>query len=145
MMTDLKFFIAAPMSSFNDSELYVRCRKGVLSLITALRDKNYIVFSELERFRDLKDYDEPASAVMEDLKKIAEYDVFVLFHPVKMQTSSLIELGYALAHNKRIFIISKKENLPYLALGLPVVFNNVFIFSVEELTDVIIQEIISYF
>ncbi len=142
MMTDLKVFIAAPISGFNDNNLYLQYRKGVLSLIDSLRNSNYIVFSELEKFNDLGGYDDPASAATEDLKKIAESDIFILFHPFRMQTSSFIELGYALAHNKKIVIISKENDLPFLALGLPKALNNVSIISIEELNSKAIQTII---
>lgn len=37
---------------------------------------------------------------------------------MRMQTSSLIELGYACALKKKLLIVGKKEDLPYLVHGL---------------------------
>jgi nucleoside 2-deoxyribosyltransferase len=80
--------------------------------------KSYSVYPKLENVNDVETYDSPEQSVKKDFKAIEDSDVFILLHPKKMQASSFIELGYAYALDKKILIVSEKENLPYIALGL---------------------------
>lgn len=54
---------------------------------------------------------------------------------MNMQTSTFIELGYAVAKGKNIIIIiiGEKDMLPYLALGLSKYSSNIKIISSSEL------------
>ena len=70
MMINLNIFIAAPISGFNDNVLYIKYRENVISLISILRQKKYVVFSELEKINNLVVYDNPEAAILEDFKKI---------------------------------------------------------------------------
>lgn len=63
-------------------------------------------------------YDSPDKSIQEDFDSIKNNDVFLFLHPLKMQFSSLIELGYAIALGKKIVIVDRKSNLPYLAVGI---------------------------
>jgi nucleoside 2-deoxyribosyltransferase len=113
----MKIFLAAPISGFNNINEYKDYRNRVILLIEELR-KYFCVYSELEKVDNIETYDSPEQSVKKDFQAIEDSDVFLLLHPQKMQTSSFIELGYAYALNKKILIVSKKENLPYMALGL---------------------------
>ena len=41
----------------------------------------------------------------------------MLLHPARMQTSSLVEFGYACAFNKKKLVVAKKLDLPFLIIG----------------------------
>lgn len=127
----MKIFLAAPISGFDTAHEYTKFHQEVISLISELR-KDFSVFSELERIESAENYDSPEQSVKEDLRLINGADMFVLLHPKKMQTSSLIELGYAYALKKNILIVSDKKNLPYMALGLKNSNNEVEILSPED-------------
>ncbi len=116
-MDKLKIFLAAPISGFQDECKYVTYRKNVLMLISLLLDK-YDVRSEIQNISEVKTYDTPEESLKKDFNEIEKSDIFLLLHPMRMQTSSLIELGYACALKKKLLIVGKKEDLPYLVHGL---------------------------
>lgn len=136
-----KIFIATPISAFKSKEEYAGYRKIVLELIKQLKP-NYEVYSEIELIRDDYDYESPEQAAVKDLDQIDESDIFIIHHPKRLQTSTFIELGYALALKKKIIIISSLSDLPYLANGI-IEFENVYYLKSHEITKNIIQQLIS--
>ena len=136
-----KIFFATPISAFDSKKEYAEYRKIVLELIDILKS-NYEVYSEIELINNDYDYDSPAKAAVNDLNKISDSDFFIIHHPKRLQTSTFIELGYALALKKIIIIISSSSDLPYLANDI-VEFENVFYLKSQEITKDIIQQIIS--
>lgn len=112
-----RVFLATPISGFQSEQEYSAYRKRVLQLIVALSAK-YDITSELQSVCDVDSYDTPEESVQKDFKEIKMSDIFLLLHPTRMQTSSLIELGYACALKKKLVIVGKKADLPYLVHGL---------------------------
>ncbi|WP_342755907.1 hypothetical protein [Kineothrix sedimenti] len=142
MMSKLKIFLSAPISAFNDEKKYEDYRNLLFRLIIFLRE-NYDVYSEIEQISGLSCYDEPGKSAMQDFQRILESNIFMLHHPARMQTSALIELGYAFAEGKKIILIGEPKNLPYLALGLAASSSMVRIVSSSELNNQILEEIMS--
>lgn len=137
-----KVFLSAPISSFEENTRYNEFREFILKLVVSLRHIGLEVYSEVELISSYDDFDSPTESVEVDFSMIRLSDIFLLVHPCKMQTSSLIELGYAYALNKKIIIIANKIDLPYMALGL----EGIKIIDVAEmdesaLTDIIDQTI----
>lgn len=91
-MNKLKIFIATPISGFQNDDQYILYRKNVLQLINLLSN-NYEVYCELQKILDVVSYDTPQDSLKMDFKAIEESDIFILLHPMRIQTSSLIELG----------------------------------------------------
>lgn len=116
-MNKIKVFLAAPISGFKNQLQYKETRKNLLNFIDALNE-NFELYSEILNIGSLDSYDEPGQSTLNDFGKISEADVFIIYHPMNMQTSTLIELGYAVAKHKKIIIIAEPVVLPYLALGL---------------------------
>lgn len=141
-MNKLKIFLAAPISAFEDELHYKKSRIELLNLIKSLSE-NFQVYSEIINIQYLDSYDEPGKSVVKDFKEIIESDVFMLYHPMRMQTSTLIELGYAVAKEKKIIIISQPDILPYLALGLLKYDSDIRIVSSSELNMDVIAQIVS--
>lgn len=127
-------FISTPISGFSDKSEYYNYREIVLKLISKLRE-SYSVCSEVEQIAGLETYDSPGKSVTEDFESIRNNDVFLFLHPSKMQTSSLIELGYAIALDKKIVIVGRKEDLPYLAVGLESFSNKTVIIDISISSD----------
>ena len=111
-------FIAAPISGFDDKNEYKKYKTMIINLARDLRNNGFSVCTELEKTSGLGAYDAPDKSVDEDFQSICANDLFLMIHPRKMQTSSLIELGYALGQRKKIIIVANKEELPFLAKGL---------------------------
>lgn len=131
----IKVFIAAPISGFRDPSEYRQFRTGVLRMIEKLRENSIEVFSEIENIRALNDYDSPGESAKADFARIRDADIFLMVHLHRIQTSTLIELGYAFAINKRIIIVGPEHALPYLVMGLPAISSDcdiVFSSSIDE-------------
>ena len=137
----MKIFLSTPISAFGTNHDYNEYRQQVLNFISVLRERN-IVYSEIEGICELNYYDKPSIALSKDLNIIDESEVFVIHHPFRMQTSTLIELGYAVALNKRIIIVGNRKDLPYLALGLPEKTSNAFIIDTSSLSAQTAEEIL---
>lgn len=141
-MSKKKIFLAAPISGFFDDGEYQEYREKVLKLIFFLRENSFEVYSEVECVSGKSSYDSPEKSVREDFKKIGDSDIFLLLHPKKVQTSALIELGYACAKEKTIVIVGSKSILPYLALGLPSTCTDVSIVETLDLDKKTLSKIV---
>ena len=140
-----KVFIAAPISGYNNKSEYKLFRQFILLLIKELRLVGFVVCSEVEQISREDNYDSPTKSVNEDFSNIHSSDIFLMLHPKIMQTSTLIELGYACADHKTVVLVGKTDNFPYLAKGLvdseiPTRFVKLEIFNkkgVNEIVEVI--------
>lgn len=137
----MKIFFSTPISAFRVNQDYIEYRQHALNFISLLRERN-TVYSEIEEISELNYYDNPSDALSKDLDIIEKSEVFVIHHPFRMQTSTLIELGYAIALNKRIIIIGNRKDLPYLALGLPEKKSNASIINASSLTVQTAEEVL---
>ncbi len=142
-MNRKEIFLATPISGFSDESEYQNYRTKVLNFIEYLRDNSFDVYSQIERVTCKSNYDAPELSTNEDLKKIDDSNIFLLLHPKKMQTSTLIELGYAYAKKKIIIIISPSSALPYLAFGLPSSNTNIRIINSSDLDIETFSHVIS--
>ena len=140
-MNKLKIFIATPISGFQDENEYTRYRKSVLLLIASLVD-NFEVYCELQKVSDTKSYDAPQDSVKKDFSAIEEANLFILLHPIRIQSSSLIEMGYACALKKKLIIVGLQENLPYLVNGLVEPEYHSIVINSSEINKEIIDKII---
>lgn len=140
MMNKTKIFLAAPISGFKDEAQYKKNRENLFDLINYLASK-FQVYSEIANINSIAACDTPEESAIKDLGKINESDIFIIYHPMNMQTSTLIELGYAVAKQKKIIIIAKPETLPYLALGLPQYSSNIELISFSNMNAEVIKRV----
>lgn len=138
-MNRTTIFLAAPISGFQSDGEYSKYRQCLLALINRL-SKSYEVYSELTSIDSSEQYDTPEESAKIDFYRIQQSDVFLMYHPMRMQSSTLIELGYAVALKKKIIIISNTSNLPYLATGLHAVTSAVEVIASSQITDQVIEE-----
>lgn len=139
-MSEIKIFLAAPISAFKNEQEYKANREKILALINKL-SVSFCVCSEISNIGSFSSYDDPGESALKDFKEIDEADVFIMYHPIKMQTSTLIELGYAVAKEKKIIMIAKPHTLPYLASGLDRFRADIKIISAAELDDAVAVQI----
>ena len=139
-MSRIKIFLAAPISAFKNEAEYIRNQKDILSLISKL-DAKFQVYSEILNIGTLSLYDEPGESVIKDLNEIDLSDVFIIYHPMNMQTSTFIELGYAVAKGKKIIIIGKMDDLPFLILGLSKYSSDIKIIPSSELGEDVFEQV----
>jgi hypothetical protein len=130
------------MSSIDDKS-YKELRENLLCLLNLINKLSikFQVYSEISNLGSLVSYDEPGESAIKDFNEISESDVFIIYHPMNMQTSTLIELGYAVAKEKKIIVIGKTDILPYLALGLSKYSSDIKILPYSELNESIFEQV----
>lgn len=79
--------------------------------------------------------------MINDLNEIDESDVFIIYHPMNIQTSTFIELGYAVAKEKKIIIIGKIDDLPFLVFGLSKYSSDIKIIPSSELSESVFKQV----
>lgn len=139
-MNKTKIFLAAPISGFKDEAQYKKNRENLFDLINHLASK-FHVYSEISNISSIAACDTPEESAIKDFGKIDEADIFIIYHPMNMQTSTLIELGYAVAKQKKIIVIAKPDTLPYLALGLPEYSLDIKVVSFSEMNEEVIRRV----
>lgn len=138
----MKLFIATPISSFKIKEEYIAYRKKVVQLISELR-KDHSVICELDEINSKEEYDSSVESLKKDYTAISNCDAFILHYPTPTPTSALIELGFAIALNKRIIIVTpNKTQLPYLVQELDFFGKNYFIIESNHLENVTTRRIV---
>jgi len=115
-MTNKGIFISTPISGFENQSDYLAFRGVVLQLIKRLQER-YNVCSEIETVHGKDSYDSPQKSVENDFQSIKNNEAFILLHPTRMQSSSLVEFGYACALDKKIVVVGKRTDFPYLVVG----------------------------
>ncbi|MDD8025556.1 MAG: hypothetical protein PHI34_03500 [Acidobacteriota bacterium] len=119
---DFDVFLAAPMAAYKDNQEYQDGNKearGLMSLIRQHCGLNRIFYSG-EDVPSKEDFDPEDIAYIGNLEKIRKSKYFLLYYPRNIVSSVLIELGYAIAFNLPIIILTKSlEELPYLLKKLP--------------------------
>lgn len=140
----MEIFISTPISSYKSKKELSSYKKSVMSLISAL-SAEHSVNAEIKKIYSDNDYDSPEKSIKDDLTAIANCDMFILHYPRQIPTSALMELGFAIALNKRIIIITPNRNLlPYLAQGIVSACEGSEIIERDAIDKELIQEINSY-
>ena len=137
-------FIASPIAGFLTNQDYDKYSNLLKEVVENLKRRNNIgnIYCEIANITNILEYDSPAKSVVKDFKHIKESDFFILLYPQKIVSSALIELGYAVAENKNILIISPyQEILPYMVLGFEEVYKNIKVkiteYSYQNLLELI--------
>lgn len=123
----MRIFFATPISSIKEHDEYVKYRRNVVKFINTLRLEHDVI-CEIDKIRKADDYESPKESYVMDFGAISECDAFILHYPISTPTSALVELGFALALDKRVIIITPDRNrLPYLMRELDSVGNGNYI------------------
>lgn len=137
-------FIATPIAGFLNKNDYKMYKKLIEEIVVEINRTNIFgnVYCEITNLDDIADYDSPAASAAKDFNNVLNSEYFILLYPQRVVSSALIELGYALAKEKKILIISSDKNaLPYMALELDKIYHNVTIkyskFTFHNLFDYI--------
>lgn len=116
----MNIFLSTPIAGFCDELEYKEYRRMLLKTYRFLCKEHgkENVFAAFFAAKDYNAYDSPSKSAREDIDAIESCDIFIMFYPRKTPTSALVELGYALAKNKKILIISPEIGiLPYMVQG----------------------------
>jgi len=120
----MKIFLATPMSGFSGTEL-LKYKEEAETLAKLLEEGGHIVHSVVSKISNEADFDTPADSLKLDSTEIQKADVFILLYPKPMITSVLIELGIAIALNKKIIVAApQRKVLPWCAQEIDRAFKN---------------------
>lgn len=138
-----EIFFSTPISSFTPKEFSdFKVSFNALQKNIELNNPEYMVFCAMDRVSSLDALDDSTYSVIGDFKHIDSCAAFILFYPRLLATSALVELGYALALQKSILIISPDKNaLPFLCRQMDTVFEFVEITHIDITHDKIVQVI----
>ena len=108
-------FIATPISAFGSNEELFSFRSWLNVLIHGVKKEcpGLSIEAEVLGIESSKDYDDPESSVVNDLAAIERCTHFMMIYPKPLASSALIELGYALAKEKPVLIMTRSiDDLP---------------------------------
>lgn len=144
-----KIFISTPIAGFDSEQQYLEYKKRLVEVGRALQCSFGVenVCGAFWNVKDFSSYDSPEESAKKDLEDIREAGGFILFYPIKVVTSALTELGYAVAMNKRVLIITSNIHiLPYMVQGFQVLDGKNIKIIEKDITETdIVNDIIDFF
>lgn len=125
-------FLAAPFKNLIDKDtslLIKECMNQLMSLISLLESLGYSVHNAHKREKWGKEFMSPDECTKIDYDEISKCDIFIAFPGNPPSPGTHIEIGWASAMNKKIFILieEKEEHYAYLVRGLHTVADVTYI------------------
>lgn len=106
-------FISAPMSTLTEKQ-YEEQQKFLKRFVKTLKSIGFKdVISPAEKIKEKKKFDGYPKSVNDNFRDLKRAECFILIYSFPKASSSLIELGYAIALGKKTVVFYKKE-LPFL-------------------------------
>ncbi|MGD8358175.1 MAG: hypothetical protein PVG42_08970 [Lysobacterales bacterium] len=132
-------FVSAPMAAFETDSEFKSSRAAVFDVVRGIKkhchfQDVYYAGSEIE---SQKEFDSADLSVIEDFDAAINSKYFVLFYPKKLASSSLIELGWAMAYRKPIIVFYKnREDLPFLMKHMEGAYRNIRLYEYKTSANV---------
>ncbi|HEX8272738.1 MAG TPA: hypothetical protein VF615_08795 [Longimicrobiaceae bacterium] len=138
-LTPVDVFLSAAMAATESAEQYELERAQVMLLLQAVRDLGYPeVYFAGESRPTYQAFEDEADALHEVVETIRRTRVFVLFYPKKRASSSLIELGMAMALGKQcLVLVNDRRDLPFLLVSPSRHHPPVEVFKYRDVADVL--------
>ena len=117
----LKIFLAAPFTQYIDGDkIPEEIKSSLNNIISSLKSEGYEVFSAHVEEKWGEDLDDPFSALKRDFNELRDSEILVAFIGQPPSPGVQMEIGVALAMNKRIiYLIKEGDSYPFLLDGLP--------------------------
>lgn len=113
VMDKKSVFVSAFMSTLNDIE-YEKQRKSLLKIVDSLKKIGFTrVNCPAVRIKDKAHFEGREKTVINTFKDLKKTECFVLIYERARASSVLVELGYAIATDKKI-VVFYKSKLPFL-------------------------------
>lgn len=110
-------YVGAPMASLENDELYEKSRQSLLLMIEVLEKAHGFtsIFAPISRIARKSDFDGKEDSIEMGFSELKQCDYYVFIFLQRCISSTLIEVGYAIALRKKciIFVKTRKE-LPFM-------------------------------
>lgn len=133
-------FIASPMASVASEEDYAKHRNKVLEIEKALMAHcNFrSIFSASRNLPTKADFDANDVALVDDLRAIRESRYFMLLHPERSMSSTVLEAGVALAYGRpSVYFVRSRADLPFLMMQAEQALPGVKIHEYASVADIL--------
>lgn len=147
MKNNIYIFISTPISGFSSASDYSKFREWFVCNLNQLRNANPCVniYCAAEHVDSHKHMGKPFESTRQDIVALDRSQGFILFYPEKIASSALIELGYALAKNTPILIVTpSKSVIPFMATAFDELYSNVKTLEIKFDNNSIHDLIIAY-
>lgn len=134
-----KVFVGIPMASASDDD-YPAFKKCALSVKDALlRFANAKeVYCPAEEIPNRGKFDGYKKAIIKDFQVLKESEHYVFIYPKSVNSSILVEMGYAIALSKNTTIFARDKNhLPFMLKKADQVIDNLEIHEYDKLQDIV--------
>jgi DNA-binding SARP family transcriptional activator len=131
-------FLSAAMASTESREQYEIERAQAMLMVHAIRDLGNTVYFAGEERPSPDTFEDESDALEEVFATVRRCRMLILFYPKKRPSSSLIELGMAMALGKRcVVLVSKRSDLPFLLISPTRHYPPIEIFRYRDVNDVL--------
>jgi hypothetical protein len=135
---ELDVFLSAAMASAESPELYEIERAQAMLMVHAIRDLGRSVYFAGEERPTRDSFEDEGDALQEVFSTVRRCRLLILFYPRKRASSSLIELGMAMAFGKRcVVLVSSRSDLPYLLVSPSRHYPPVEVYRYRDVNDVL--------
>lgn len=135
---ELDVFLSAAMASAESPEQYEIERAQVMLMVHAIRDLGRSVYFAGEERPTQDSFEDEGDALQEVFGTIRRCRLLILFYPRRRASSSLIELGMAMALGKRcVVLVSSRNDLPYLLVSPSRHYPPVEVYRYRDVNDVL--------
>ena len=132
-------FVSAPMSTISENQ-YQKQQVNLTGIVNSLREIGFTkVICPAATIKDQKNFDGKTKSVKDNFRILKRTECFVLISDFSKASSSLIELGYAIALGKKT-VVFYKNKLPFLIEKAGEVIPHVHTVQFQSF-DIIINEI----
>jgi hypothetical protein len=116
----IRVFVAAPMSGYGSDELYKSLLKFVQQICSFLESQACVeaAYFAGRDIHSIAGFDSPEDAFKLDYVELRRCDLFLMYYPMPVRSSVLVEAGIALGLGKRSFYAcATRKELPYLLVN----------------------------
>lgn len=134
-----KVFVGVPMASADDNEYseYKDCADKVKKALLEFTNASE-VYCPCEEIPDRGKFDGYKKAILKDFQILRESEHYIFIYPKPINSSILVEMGYAIALSKNTTIFAKNtSDLPFMLEEADKVIYNLEIHKYDSTSDIV--------
>lgn len=130
-------FISAPMNAIGSNDEYSIQRENLIEVVNALKKIGFEkIICPAKDIKNKECFDGKRKAIKNNFRNLKQVDSFVMIYNTLCPSSSLVELGYAIALCKKI-VVFYREGLPYLIENAGEAIQHIQTIHFKEYSDIV--------